>query len=82
MFEMTCRMMLAYLWSCCRRTWDQDRPVVVNAFYRELFRGTDGNPMIVPDASKSAEAMSIAVEKLRSQGVEFRRWVPFIHIGK
>ncbi|PPQ97687.1 hypothetical protein CVT26_001870 [Gymnopilus dilepis] len=61
---------------------NQDGPAIANAFYRELFSGVDGNPMTVPDTSKYAEALSIAVEELRSRGVEFRRWVPFIHMGK
>ena len=69
-----------YSWLCYRG--NQDGPAVANAFYRELFSGGDGSPMTVPDTSKSAEALLIAVEELRSRGVEFRRWVPFIHIGK
>ena len=65
-----------------RRMWDADGPVIADAFYRELFTGRDGCRIEIPDTSKSAKALWIAVNELRAKGVEFRRWVPFIHMGK
>ena len=62
--------------------WDVDGPVVADAFYKELFTGPDGDRLEVPDTSKSAKALWIAVNELRSKGIEFRRWVLFIHMGK
>lgn len=61
---------------------DRDGPTIADAFYEELFRGVDGGPTHLPDVTKSARALDISVKKLRSEGVEFRRWVPFIHLGK
>lgn len=62
--------------------WDEDGPVITDAFYRELFKGPDGNLMSLPDTSKSAKALAIAVNELRTRGVPFKRWVLFIHMGK
>ena len=39
-------------------------------------------PALEPDMTKSALALHLAVKKLCSQGVSFRRWVPFIYMGK
>ena len=62
---------------------DRDGPTIVDTFYGELFSGgPDGGPALKPDMTKSALALHLAVKKLRSQGVSFRRWVPFIHMGK
>ena len=62
---------------------DKDGPPIVDRFYRELFSGgPDGRPALKPDVTKSALALHLAVKKLRSQGVSFHRWVPFIHMGK
>lgn len=61
---------------------DQDGPAITDAFYEELFRGPDGEPTRLPDVTKSARALDVSVKKLRSTGVAFRRWVPFIHLGK
>ena len=58
--------------------WDADGPAVTDVFYRELFR----DETIGPDIEKSAEALDIAVRELRSRGVAYKRWVPFIHMGK
>jgi hypothetical protein len=57
---------------------DADGPTIADAFYEELFRGGP----LKPDMAKSALALHLAVKKLRSQSVSFRRWVPFIHMGK
>ncbi|PPR04185.1 hypothetical protein CVT26_003822, partial [Gymnopilus dilepis] len=72
------RRVVATMW----KMWDADGPVIADAFYKELFTGPDGSRLEVPDTSKSAKALWIAVNELRSKGVEFRRWVPFIHMGK
>lgn len=61
---------------------DEDGPVIADAFYEELFRGPDGKRVQVPNTSKSALALHLAVKRLRSKNVSFRRWVPFIHMGK
>jgi len=68
--------------SFLRRIYDEDGPVVADAFYEELFRGADGKPDVRPDITRSTLALHIAVDKLRSSGVPFHRWVPFIHMGK
>jgi len=56
--------------------------VVADAFYEELFRGADGKPDARPDTTRSALALHLAVDRLRSSGVPFHRWVSFIHMGK
>ena len=62
---------------------DKDGPTIVDTFYGELFSGgPNGGPALKPDMTKSALALHLAVKKLRSQGVSFHRWVPFIHMGK
>ena len=62
---------------------DEDGPTIADRFYEELFSGgPDGKPALKPDMTTSALALHLAVKKLRSQGVSFRRWVPFIHMGK
>ena len=61
---------------------DEDGPVIADTFYEELFRGPDGRPTQEPDVKKSVRALHLAVKKLRSKNISFRRWVPFIHMGK
>jgi len=68
--------------SILRRIRDDDGPVVADVFYEELFRGADGKPDARPDITRSALALHLAVNKLRSSGVPFHRGVPFIHMGK
>ncbi|PPR00912.1 hypothetical protein CVT26_015522 [Gymnopilus dilepis] len=72
------RSVVATMW----RMEDSDGPVIADAFYEELCRGPDGTSLSRPDTRRSAKALAIAVEKLRSKGVPFKRWVPFIHMGK
>ncbi|KAJ6543042.1 CHAT domain-containing protein [Mycena capillaripes] len=55
---------------------DLDGPGVAKNFYSHLFR--DGQQ---PQAGDAAEALHLAVEKLKRQKVPFERWIPFIHIG-
>ena len=61
---------------------DKDGPTIADTFYAEIFQGPDGKPALQPDTSKSAQAIHIAIKKLRSKNVPFHRWVPFIHMGK
>ncbi|KAF8970455.1 CHAT domain-containing protein [Flammula alnicola] len=72
------RRVIATMWEMR----DADGPTIADTFYEELFRGPDGKPALEPDITKSARALYLAVNKLRSQNVSFRRWVPFIHMGK
>ncbi|KAJ7720751.1 CHAT domain-containing protein [Mycena maculata] len=63
---------------------DADGPKVAEAFYEHLFKGCDAtvDPPVLPDLTKAAEALHIAVGKLRSDpNVSFARWVPFVHYG-
>ncbi|KAJ7724723.1 CHAT domain-containing protein [Mycena maculata] len=55
---------------------DQDRPVVAEAVYSHLFR--DGRQ---PQAGNTAEALQLAVNKLKAQKIPYEHWIPFIHIG-
>ena len=63
---------------------DADGPKIADKFYERLFKGCDpkSNPPILPDLSKSAEALHYAVAELRKEpGISFKRWVPFVHYG-
>jgi CHAT domain-containing protein len=55
---------------------DTDGPVVAENFYSHLFR--HGRQ---PQASDAAEALHLAVKKLKAMNVPYERWVPFIHMG-
>ncbi|KAJ7229390.1 CHAT domain-containing protein [Mycena rebaudengoi] len=61
---------------------DKDGPEVTKWFYSHLFRNAKAtsNPPVFPDLRESAEALHLAVAKLRSK-VPFARWVPFVHYG-
>jgi hypothetical protein len=64
--------------------WPTDGPKIAEAFYEHLLKGCDANAdvPILPDLTKAAEALHIAVAKLRADpSVSFRRWVPFVHYG-
>ncbi|KAJ7107947.1 CHAT domain-containing protein [Mycena epipterygia] len=63
---------------------DPDGPKIAETFYRHLFKDcdTNTNPPILPDLTKAAECLHIAVAKLRANpNVPFSRWVPFVHYG-
>ena len=64
-----------------RRIVDADGPTIADAFYEELFRGFDGDRTNQLDFGRSARALDMAVRVLRSKGVEFHRWAPFMHLG-
>ncbi|KAJ7751792.1 CHAT domain-containing protein [Mycena maculata] len=55
---------------------DEDGPLVAETFYSHLFQ--DGKRPQVTDA---AEALHLAVRKLREKKVPYERWIPFIHMG-
>ncbi|KAJ7672091.1 CHAT domain-containing protein, partial [Mycena rosella] len=63
---------IATMWSML----DKDGPVIAETVYSRLFKN-DGSPQV----TDAAEALQVAVRKLRDQGVPYERWVPFIHIG-
>jgi hypothetical protein len=63
---------------------DQDAPKVADKFYEQLSKGCDphSDPPILPNLTKAAEALHLAVANLRKESnVPFRRWVPFVHYG-
>ncbi|KAJ7883113.1 hypothetical protein B0H13DRAFT_2047217 [Mycena leptocephala] len=58
---------------------DEDGPEVVDVFYEHIFKTS---PESHPDSTKAAEALHLAVKKLRTEKkASFQRWVPFIHLG-
>ncbi|KAF7369640.1 CHAT domain-containing protein [Mycena venus] len=63
---------------------DADGPKVADVFYEHLFENCDPthDPPILPDVRKAAEALHVAVAKLRAEpDMSFKRWVPFVHYG-
>ncbi|KAJ6526886.1 tetratricopeptide repeat-containing protein [Mycena vulgaris] len=63
---------------------DEDGPKIADTFYEYLFRdcGSNSVPSVVPDLTQAAEALHLAVAKLRKEpGMTFKRWVPFVHYG-
>ncbi|KAJ7107456.1 CHAT domain-containing protein [Mycena epipterygia] len=74
------RSVVATMWTMA----DPDGPKIANMFYEHLFKSCDAdtNPPILPDLMKAAEALHIAVTKLRADpNIPFSRWVPFVHYG-
>ena len=63
---------------------DEDGPKIADRFYEVLSRdstSTNKSRRRYPEASRAAEALHIAVGKLRDEGASLIRWVPFIHYG-
>ncbi|KAJ7459431.1 CHAT domain-containing protein [Mycena galericulata] len=63
---------------------DFDGPKVADGFYEHLFKecAPNSTPPVLPDLKKSAEALHLAVDKLRREpGMSMSRWVPFVHYG-
>ncbi|KAJ7652740.1 hypothetical protein DFH06DRAFT_1205582 [Mycena polygramma] len=63
---------------------DADGPKIAKTFYEHLFKGCNAtaNPPILPDLTRAAEALHVAVAELRANpDVSFSRWVPFVHYG-
>ncbi|KAJ7653759.1 CHAT domain-containing protein [Mycena rosella] len=59
------RGVVATMWSI----EDQDGPKIADAFYEHLFKdcSPDSVPPVLPDLTKAAEALHIAIEKLRKE---------------
>ncbi|KAJ7140769.1 CHAT domain-containing protein [Mycena epipterygia] len=72
------RSVVATMWTI----QDPDGPDVAEVFYGHLFRNADptSNPPVFPDLNESAEALHLAVAKLKTK-VPLLRWVPFVHYG-
>ena len=63
---------------------DSDGPRIADSFYEVLSRdaaSTTDCRRAYPDSSRAAEALHIAVGKLRKGGASLTRWVPFILFG-
>jgi hypothetical protein len=63
---------------------DRDGPKIADTFYEHLFKNCspDTTPPVLPDLTQAAEALHVAVRKLRDEGnIPFRRWVPFVYYG-
>ncbi|PVF91515.1 TPR-like protein [Serendipita vermifera] len=67
------RSVVATMWSI----QDELAPMVTDEFYGHIMK--DGER---PDPRKAAEALYMAVQKLRQQpGVQLIDWIPFVHLG-
>ncbi|KAF8182738.1 CHAT domain-containing protein [Mycena galopus ATCC 62051] len=74
------RGVVATMWSMD----DRDGPKIADTFYEYLFKSCrpDTTPPVFPDLTQAAEALHVAVGKLREeQNIPFRRWVPFVYYG-
>ena len=62
---------------------DEDGPDLAGEFYKHLFQSDNSSEDTkdTPDITRSAYALHKAVENLRSTGVPFSQWAPFIHLG-
>jgi hypothetical protein len=63
---------------------DRDDPKIAGTFYEYLFKNCDPlcSPPTLPDLTAAANALHVAVAKLRCEPeIPFRRWVPFVHYG-
>ncbi|KAJ7210758.1 hypothetical protein GGX14DRAFT_363145 [Mycena pura] len=63
---------------------DDDGPKIADTFYEYLFKdcSPDSDSPRLPNLRKAAEALQLAVTKLRREpGMTFQRWVPFVHYG-
>jgi hypothetical protein len=62
-----------------------DGPEITDTFYKNLFGETDSTLMDPPqpylNCMQAAQALHLAIAKLRAKGVSFVRWVPFVHLG-
>jgi CHAT domain-containing protein len=77
--HLTAGMLLAGYRGVIGTMWtirDDDAPQVAGDFYAHLLE------ISPPDSTKAAEALHLAVQKLRERpGAKFIHWVPFIHFG-
>ncbi|KAJ7617740.1 hypothetical protein FB45DRAFT_800536 [Roridomyces roridus] len=63
---------------------DSDGPQITDKFYQHLFKNCDADAKspTLPDLSKAAETLHLAVAELRKDPqVTFMRWVPFVYYG-
>ncbi|KAJ6487336.1 hypothetical protein DFH09DRAFT_864200, partial [Mycena vulgaris] len=61
---------------------DADGLKAVEAFYEHLFESCNADSPILPDPTRAAVALHVAILKLRADPtVSVRRWVPFVHSG-
>ncbi|KAJ7694572.1 CHAT domain-containing protein, partial [Mycena rosella] len=62
---------------------DEDGPIIAEGVYGHLFNEARLQKLKTPHpkVADTAEALQIAVRKLRDSGVPYERWMPFIHIG-
>ncbi|KAJ6471581.1 CHAT domain-containing protein [Mycena vitilis] len=65
------RGVIATMWTIT----DNDAPHVASDVYEHLFR------ISPPDHTQAAEALHLAIQKLRQGTKSFLRWVPFVHMG-
>ncbi|THH14418.1 hypothetical protein EW146_g5907 [Bondarzewia mesenterica] len=68
---------VATMWSI----YDEDAPQIVDSFYEHMFQDENGSPVTSPDTARAAQALHLAVAKLRGMNRSFKRWVPFVHFG-
>lgn len=69
-------------WTPDRTIHDKDGPKIADSFYHHIFRGHTNCTNTTPDTREAAQALYLAVKKLRSEkDCTFQRWVPFIHLG-
>lgn len=80
------RLISNIMYCCCRSIRDSDGPIVADAFYGHLLSLTasaNAAASAIPDGTHAAHALHLAVAKLRAETkCSFRRWVPFIHLGR
>ncbi|KAJ6568635.1 CHAT domain-containing protein [Mycena capillaripes] len=55
---------------------DVDGPLVAETVYSHLFRNGE-----CPEATAAAQALQLAIQRLKDQSVSYERWIPFIHMG-
>ncbi len=56
---------------------DRDGPVVAEAFYKHMLR----SGLAQVDIRDSAQAIHVATQNMRQQGIPLRRWATFVHMG-
>jgi hypothetical protein len=63
---------------------DIDGPKIADTFYEHLFKENGSSMTINSPAytTQAAQALHLAVAKLRSEKASFARWVPFVHLGR
>ena len=63
---------------------DLDGPNIAATFYENLFKENNSTSTDAsgPDTTQAAQALHLAVTKLRAENVSLMRWVPFIHLGR